>query len=54
MGCKNLLTFTGWNGWDPEADKSYSDINGQTRYTGSCYEHDPVMKSVTFGVNVNF
>jgi TonB-linked SusC/RagA family outer membrane protein len=54
MSCKNLLTFTGWNGWDPEADKSYSDINGQTRYTGSCYEHDPVMKSVTFGVNVNF
>jgi TonB-linked SusC/RagA family outer membrane protein len=53
MSCKNLLTITGWNGWDPEPNKSYSDINGQTRYTGSCYEHEPVMKSVTFGVNIN-
>ena len=53
VSCKNLLTITGWNGWDPEPQKSYSDINGQTRYTGSCYENDPVMKSVTFGFNIN-
>jgi len=53
VSCKNLLTFTGWNGWDPEPNKEYKDINNQTRYTGSCYEHDPVMKSITFGLNVN-
>ena len=53
VSCKNLLTFTGWDGWDPEPNKEYKDINNQTRYTGSCYEHDPVMKSITFGLNVN-
>ena len=53
MSCKNLLTITGWHGWDPEPDMSYSDINGNTRYTGSGYDNRPVMKSVTFGINVN-
>ena len=51
---KNLLTFTGWNGWDPEPDMTYQDINGQNRRTGSRYEDRPIMKSVTFGININF
>ena len=51
---KNLLTFTSWNGWDPEPDMTYQDINGQNRRTGSRYEDRPIMKSVTFGININF
>lgn len=35
---KNLLTFTKWKGWDPEAAQDY---NGR-----------PVLKSFTFGLNV--
>ena len=53
MSCKNLLTITGWNGWDPEADMVYQDINLQNRVTGSRYEDRPVMKSVTLGININ-
>jgi len=53
MSCKNLCTFTKWHGWDPEPNTTYSDLNGQTRQTGSRYENSPVMKSVTFGININ-
>jgi TonB-linked SusC/RagA family outer membrane protein len=40
---KNLLTFTNWDGWDPET--------GQTMNTNDNY---PVMKSYTLGLNVSF
>ena len=53
VSCKNLLTITGWNGWDPEPNITYQDINGQNRMTGSRYEDRPVMKSVTLGININ-
>ena len=53
VSCKNLLTITGWHGWDPEPNMTYQDINGQNRMTGSCYDNRPVMKSVTFGININ-
>ena len=53
VSCKNLLTISGWHGWDPEPNMTYQDINGQNRITGSCYDNRPVMKSVTFGINVN-
>jgi len=53
ISCKNLLTITGWHGWDPEPNMTYQDINGQNRMTGSCYDNRPVMKSVTFGLNIN-
>ena len=53
VSCKNLLTITGWHGWDPEPNMTYQDINGQNRVTGSCYDNRPVMKSVTLGINVN-
>ena len=53
LSCKNLLTFTGWHGWDPEPNMTYQDINGQNRITGSCYDNRPVMKSMTLGININ-
>ena len=53
MSCKNLLTITGWNGWDPEPNATYQDINNQNRVTGMRYEDRPVMKSITFGMNIN-
>lgn len=53
VSAKNLLTITGWHGWDPEPNVTYTDINGQNRITGSRYEDRPVMKSVTFGININ-
>lgn len=53
LSCKNLLTITGWHGWDPEPNMTYQDINGQNRTTGSCYDNRPVMKSMTLGININ-
>ncbi|MDH6341210.1 TonB-linked SusC/RagA family outer membrane protein [Parabacteroides sp. PFB2-12] len=54
MNCKNLLTLTGWHGWDPEPDMMCQDGNGRNIITGSGYANRPVMKSITFGINVNF
>nr|WP_320039226.1 TonB-dependent receptor [uncultured Bacteroides sp.] len=53
FNCKNLLTFTGWNGWDPEASNTYTDDTG-THYTGSTYDNRPVMRSFTGGINISF
>lgn len=54
MNCKNLLTITGWHGWDPEPNMTCKDGNNRDIITGSTYANRPVMKSITFGVNVNF
>lgn len=54
MNCKNLLTLTGWHGWDPEPDMTCQDGNGRDIITGSGYANRPVMRSITFGLNVNF
>lgn len=54
VNCKNLLTITGWHGWDPEPDMTCQDGNGRDIITGSGYANRPVMKSITFGLNVNF
>ncbi len=54
VNCKNLLTLTGWHGWDPEPDMTCQDGNSRDIVTGSCYSNRPVMKSITFGLNVNF
>ena len=54
MNCKNLLTITGWHGWDPEPDMTATDGNGRDIITGSGYSNRPVMRSITFGLNVNF
>ena len=50
---KNLLTFTKWNGWDPEPNVSYTDDTG-THISGSGYGDRPVMKSFTGGINISF
>jgi len=39
---KNLLTFTDWDGWDPEAG------------TGLIYNRQPLLKTYTFGINLTF
>jgi len=54
INCKNLLTITGWHGWDPEPDSNYTDTNGNTRVTGSEYSDRPVMQSITGGINIMF
>src|SRR5574344_10041 len=54
VNAKNLFTISGWHGWDPEADNTYQDVNGNNRVTGSGYAHRPVMKSFTAGINILF
>ncbi|WP_321437877.1 TonB-dependent receptor [uncultured Bacteroides sp.] len=53
FNCKNLLTFSGWHGWDPEANNTYTDDSG-THITGSTYDNRPVMRSFTGGINISF
>jgi TonB-dependent starch-binding outer membrane protein SusC len=54
---KNLLTFTGWHGWDPEANYGTVTPVGRSssiNKSGDDYEGRPVMRSFTFGININF
>jgi len=55
---KNLLTLTGWHGWDPEANYGTTSAiyNSSTTInkSGSDYDSRPVMKSFTFGIDVSF
>jgi TonB-dependent starch-binding outer membrane protein SusC len=56
---KNLLTLTGWHGWDPEANYGtitpmYNLSASAINKSGSDYESRPVMKSFTFGIDVSF
>lgn len=53
FNCKNLLTFTKWNGWDPEPNVEYEDDYGK-HVSGSGYSNRPVMKSFTGGINISF
>jgi len=54
---RNLLTFTDWIGWDPEARQigrggsSWDSTRGETVYDSSNY---PTTKSFVFGLNVTF
>jgi len=41
---KNLLTFTDWDGWDPETGQGLGISNSGL----------PVMKSITFGLDISF
>lgn len=43
LAAKNLLTWTDWEGLDPETATTYASVNGF-----------PVMKTVTLGLNVSF
>jgi TonB-dependent starch-binding outer membrane protein SusC len=56
---KNLLNFTNWHGWDPEANYGsitpmYNLSASSISKSGSDYDGRPVMKSFTLGLNVSF
>lgn len=53
FNAKNLVTLTGWHGWDPELNSSY-DAGGYSRISGSTYDDGPLMRSFTVGLNVTF
>lgn len=46
---KNLLTFTNWDGWDPETGQG---IRSNAEYTGA--PTMPVMKSFSAGIDISF
>ena len=41
MAAKNLLTFSSWEGQDPETSTAYAHGN-------------PAMRNITFGIDVSF
>ena len=47
----NLLTFTDYEGWDPEVNTDYRAGN---RNQGADFYSAPQIKSVTFGLNLGF
>ncbi len=56
---ENLLTITGYSGWDPEVDTKGYESNsggGQTANAGAGLDFNayPQMRTVTFGLNLNF
>ena len=58
MIAENVLTITGYSGWDPEVDtKGYeTGGSGQTANAGAGLDFNayPSMKSYSIGVNVTF
>ena len=57
FNAKNLLTLTGWHGWDPEPNFYVQDgnqVSNITRATGSGFGNRPVMRSFTGGIIINF
>jgi len=49
---QNLYTWHKFQGWDPEVSNiNSSDVNSNASLAGSQY---PVLRSVTFGLNLNF
>ncbi len=54
---KNLLTFTKWDGWDPETNTSLTPTGGGTVNTAlgvTSINAFPVLKSYSFGVEITF
>ena len=49
MSAINVLTFTKYSGYDPEARSDTNRGGG-----GSTFYSAPPAKTVTFGINVNF
>ncbi len=47
---KNLITWTDWEGWDPEPVST----DGQNNAAGGLLGTRPVMRAITFGLNANF
>lgn len=61
VSAENLLTLTGYSGWDPEVDtKAYeaskNSGSNQTANAGAGLDFNsyPSMRTVTFGVNITF
>ncbi len=53
---KNLLTFTNWEGWDPEIDRepeSDGDLETQSR-GGLSADGRPVLRGISVGLDVSF
>lgn len=52
LSATNLLTITGWDGWDPEANQGITySLDATTEGDGAGY---PLMKSYTIGLNFEF
>ncbi|MCR4769104.1 MAG: TonB-dependent receptor [Bacteroidaceae bacterium] len=54
VNAKNLITLTGWHGWDPELDGTQYNIGYGDRRAGSTYDDWPLMRSFTLGLNITF
>ena len=54
LNAKNLITLTGWHGWDPELDGTPYNIGYGERVAGSTYDDWPLMRSFTLGLNITF
>jgi hypothetical protein len=48
---QNLLTFTGYSGWDPEVNTDFIDGNIAL---GTDFYAAPQARTITFGVDVGF
>ena len=51
ISATNLLTITGWDGWDPEADQG---LGYDFASFGDNYGGGPMMKSYSVGLNLEF
>ena len=47
---KNLITWTDWEGWDPEPITT----DGLNNAAGGLLGNRPVMRAITFGVNITY
>jgi hypothetical protein len=50
---QNLLTFTDYDGWDPEVSTDFL-ANGSNVFQGVEFYSAPQAKTLTFGVNIGF
>jgi TonB-linked SusC/RagA family outer membrane protein len=49
---KNLVTWTKWEGWDPEA--LYTNSNGNQVPDGLALDGRPALRAITFGIHVTY
>ena len=51
---KNLITWTDWEGWDPESGNGLANNTGQNPELGGLLGTRPVMRAITIGINVTY
>jgi len=52
---KNLITWTKWDGWDPEPQDTGNPPSATGGYAnGTNLGTRPVMRAITFGVNITY